>query len=201
MLEKVHVGLREVLIEAGVAVRSMHLFQKQQARARVKAEETAPAAVVRRQYGKGRVKLLLYSENNQCRSAQRTGSSTGENIIAANHGAMRHSRRCLTVVKRGSGQSRDQKHEMAGMPFLWPSEVMLPLSDDSGETRARFRIHWAVKEELVNVMAYLSCGVQYYQGRPTLRSGATAFSHARPRSRAVSAPYPSPEHMTTRSRP
>lgn len=139
--------------------------------------------------------------NKQCRSAQRIGSSTGGNIVAANHGAMRHSGRCLAVVTRGSGQYSDQKHEMVEMPFVRPPEIVVPLSDGSGETRARFRIHWAVKEELVNAMADLSYRVQYYQGMPTLCSGATTCSHARPKSRAVSAPCPPPEHMTTRSWP
>lgn len=52
------VGLREVLIEDGVAVRTMHLFQKQQARAKVRAEETASAAAFLRQDGKRTVPLL-----------------------------------------------------------------------------------------------------------------------------------------------
>lgn len=43
-VSQVQVGLREVPIENGVAACIMHFFQKQQARAKVRAEETASAA-------------------------------------------------------------------------------------------------------------------------------------------------------------
>lgn len=113
-----------------------------------------------------------------------------ESIITAKHGATRHYGRCLGVVMRVSVQSRDQNYEMIEKPFVRPLENVVPLPDDSGAIRAKFEIHWAVKEELANATADLSCRVQCYQGKPKFCSGTTACFYPRPRSSVISALCP-----------